>query len=88
MRTTLDLYPTPRSRAATPRQHATAACEPPDSLAPPEPPRPSFSMGQPSPRSYLGRGLYPRPVTAPVRPTPPKRDPSPSQGWLELTSQA
>ena len=44
IRTTLDLYPTPRSRpvsSLSPRQRATAACEPPEPPEPPEPLRPS-----------------------------------------------
>ena len=87
MRTTLDLYPTPRSRPSTslsPRQRATAACEPPEPPSPPELMRPSTSMGQPSPRSYLGRGMYLRPFTAPVRLTPSKRATSQASPFLTL----
>eukprot|EP00964_Phaeocystis_antarctica_P148365 scaffold115194_cov62-Phaeocystis_antarctica.AAC.3 len=50
IRTTLDLYPTPRSRpvsSLSPRQRATAACEPPEPPKPPEPPRPSSMIKVP-----------------------------------------
>jgi hypothetical protein len=50
IRNTLDLYPTPRSRpvsSLSPRQRATAACEPPEPPELPEPPRPSSMIKVP-----------------------------------------